>query len=335
MTADKHASKILAYADEFLRAYTEFFDRYSGDVLAQASDLAVTRALLPFYGRAVGVDTALAALYTNHDFYLYFLDEAGSGLAIAVDASADLDFDGSWTFNSPGTARGVAVVKRLNNDSHKVIPLSPGFDMVNIGGTSFLTSSMEAIKRDAYSHGNNFAGQAATRAQQAFPEIVRRNEIAARLDAFTSRYEELTGSTESRQAVGQRFEVLWRDVLSLYGWQPRKTRIPGEENDFTASYRGLHILGEVRWYKEPMDGGKLREFLAKLNTRPMTVGLFISHSGIDDGAVRVMQRNAGSNPAVVFAREQIDEVLIGRANPGPIFERLLRDVNDYLYEQPR
>jgi hypothetical protein len=293
-----------------------------------------TRVLLPFYGRTVGVDIALAALYTRHDFYLYFLDGAGSGLMVAVNASADQNLDRNWTLNAPGPARGAAVVQRLGIDTTKVIPLSPGFDMVNIGGTNFLGSSIETIKRDAYGHGNNFAGQAATRAQQAFPEIARRKEIAARLDAITTRYEELMESSDSRQVVGQRFEVLWRDVLSMYGWQPRKTRIPGEENDFTASYRGRHILGEVRWYKEPMDGGKLREFLAKLNARPTTVGVFISHSGIDEGAVRVMQRNAGRNPAVVFGREQIDDVLIRKADPGSIFEKLLRDVNDYLYEQP-
>jgi hypothetical protein len=29
MTADEPASKIVAYASEFIRAYTEFFDRYS------------------------------------------------------------------------------------------------------------------------------------------------------------------------------------------------------------------------------------------------------------------------------------------------------------------
>ena len=334
MTADQHASKIVAYAGEFLRAYTEFFDKYSREVLTQASDLGVTHPLLPFYGRAVGVDTALAALYTDHDFYLYFLDEACGGLTVVVNASADQDLDRNWTFNAPGTARGAAVVQRLGIDMQKVIPLSPGCDVVNIGGTNFLASSVETITRDAYSHGNNFAGLAATRARQAFPEIARRKGIAARLDAFSTRYEELTASTESRQVVGQRFEVLWRDVLTLYGWQPRKTRIPGEENDFTAIYRGLHVLGEVRWYREPMDGGKLREFLAKLNARPTTVGLFISQSGIDEGAVHVMQRNAGSNPVVVFAREQIDDVLIRKVDPGPTFEQLLRNVNDYLYEQP-
>ena len=334
MTTDEHVSKIEAYGAEFLRAYTEFFDKYSSDVLAQASDLAVKRVLLPFYGRRIGVDTAVAALYTQHDFYLYFLDEAGGAPTVAVDASADADLDRGWTFNAPGSAREATVARRLSIDRQKVLALSPGFDMVNIGGTNFLASSMDAITRDAYSHGNNFASQAATRARQAFPEITRRVELQARLHAYTTRYEDLLASSEPRQVVGQRFEVLWRDVLSLYGWQPRKTRIPGEENDFTASYHGLHVLGEVRWYKEPMDGGKLREFLAKLNARPMTVGLFISHSGIDDGAVRVMQRNAGSNPAVVFARDEIDRVLIRRENPGPIFDRLLRDVNDYLYERP-
>jgi hypothetical protein len=72
----------------------------------------------------------------------------------------------------------------------------------------------------------------------------------------------------------------------------RRFRIPGEENDFTAIYQGLHILGEVRWFKddEPMNGEKMREFLGKLDLRPQTIALFVSHSGLNDGAKSVMRR---------------------------------------------
>jgi hypothetical protein len=112
----------------------------------------------------------------------------------------------------------------------------------------------------------------------------------------------------------------------------RSSAFPGENNDFTAIYDGSHILAEVRWYQGPMDGGKMREFLAKLDPRPRTVGLFISHSGYDDGAVAVVRRSVNSKTVVMFSRPDIEAVLLERRDPGPIFREKLRDVYDLLFE---
>jgi hypothetical protein len=121
-------------------------------------------------------------------------------------------------------------------------------------------------------------------------------------------------------------------VLDFYGWKTKKFRIPGEENDFTAIYQGLHILGEVRWFNEPMNGGKLREFLGKLDPRPQTIGLFISHSGLDEGARSVVRRAVNSKTVVVFGRKEIEDVILERNDPGAIFEEELRKVYDYVLE---
>jgi hypothetical protein len=180
MTVQETRQKIVAYAEEFLGAYTEFVDQYGRDILAQASDAMMTRALFPFYRRTVGVDTGLAALYSDSDFYLYFLDEPGVGVVTLVDASGEQGFDRNWTFNAPGPARTGAVVKRLGIDPTKIIPVSPGFDMVNVPGTNFMASSIEVIRNGAYSHGNNFAGQSLGRAQQLLPEMMGRTVATTR-----------------------------------------------------------------------------------------------------------------------------------------------------------
>ena len=134
------------------------------------------------------------------------------------------------------------------------------------------------------------------------------------------------------QLRGQEFERLWRDALSFYGWKPKKIRIAGEDNDFTAIYQGLHILGEVRWFEDAMDGAKVREFLAKLDPRPQTIGLFVSHSGVNAGGMSVFRRAVNTKTVVVFERSQIEDILLRKVDPGQVFSELLRDAYDYIFE---
>ena len=112
-----------------------------------------------------------------------------------------------------------------------------------------------------------------------------------------------------------------------FGSQVRRT--------ISAIYQGLHLLGEVRWFKEdePMNGGKMREFLGKLDPRPQTIGLFVSHSGLDDGAWSVVRRAVNSKTVVVFDRVDIEAVLVHYADIGEIFNKKLRDAYDYIFEE--
>jgi hypothetical protein len=172
-------------------------------------------------------------------------------------------------------------------------------------------------------------GQVARTALDPSVRPPARSEASAVKSAFAARYRVLQQSTAPRKR-GIAFEQLWRDVLEFYGWEPRKTKIPGEENDFTAVYKTWHILGEVRWFQPPMTGSKVRDFLNKLQRRPNTIGLFISMSGFDKGALSVLRR---SNATVVrFDAAEIDSVLLRGADPGPTFEVKLRDAYDYLGE---
>lgn len=203
---------------------------------------------------------------------------------------------------------------------------------VNVPGTDFMSAGSALMVRDGYNHGNSLGNKAGAKAEQELPRILEDSQRTAQLLAFGERYKELQISTGSVQARGQDFEKLWREVLDFYGWKTKKFRIPGEENDFTAIYQGLHILGEVRWFNEPMNGGKLREFLGKLDPRPQTIGLFISHSGIDEGARSVVRRAVNSKTVVVFGRKEIEAVILERNDPGAIFEEELRKVYDYVLE---
>jgi hypothetical protein len=97
----------------------------------------------------------------------------------------------------------------------------------------------------------------------------------------------------------------------------------------------LHVLGEVRWYEAPMPGGKMREFLAKLDPLPQTIGMFVSYSGIDEGARSVIRRSVNSKTVVVFEKPDIDAVLLEAQDPGPIFDEKLREAYDFIFERQR
>lgn len=140
---------------------------------------------------------------------------------------------------------------------------------------------------------------------------------------------------KNKQERGRKFELLWHDILDFYGWKPKKFRISGEENDFTAIYQGNHILGEVRWFDDdkPMTGSKMREFLGKLDPRPRTIGLFVSHSGFDKGAISVARRAVNTKTVVLLDKTTIEKILLGQSDPSNIFEEKLRDVYDSIFEQ--
>jgi hypothetical protein len=197
-------------------------------------------------------------------------------------------------------------------------------------GLQINDNSYKYIAQDA---GRNAANAAGTLAQAHLPTILAELDRATALQEFGERYNTLRSATERPQQRGIDFEQLWRDVMTFYGWHPKKFEVRGENNDFTAIYDGLHILAEVRWYKKPMSGGRMREFLAKLDPRPRTIGLFISQSGYDKGGLAVVRRSVNSKTVVLFSKLDIEAVLLERRDPGPIFREKVREVYDLLFEE--
>jgi hypothetical protein len=329
MTEAEIESKLQAYATGFIRGYSEALDKNYVNAVQNIREMGLEPSFFPLYGREPGKNIALAVLFTDYDFYMFFLQAEGTLIKVSTAVGDAEGFGRDWTFNTPSDRR----LERVRE--HLGITGDTTLQIVNIPGTDFMSSDASYMADQGHGHGTNFGNQAGAKAEQALPSLLESSRKAEQQAAFSERYKQLQVSTMSAQARGQEFEKLWREVLDFHGWRPKKIRIPGEENDFTAIYQGLHILGEVRWFDEPMTGGKMREFLGKLDPRPQTIGLFISHSGLDGGALSVVRRAVNSKTVVVFGRREVDAVLIEHTDPGAIFDEELRNAYDYIFEQHR
>jgi hypothetical protein len=294
----------------------------------------LTAEYFPLYGRELGVNLAIAVFYTQGDFYLFFLEKEGTEIEIIRSAVAQNtnEFGIKWMSDTPEKQRIQRVLEYLRLDESKVLPAYPSLKAVNISGIYFIAHDAGNMRIEGHGYGVESATQVGQFAENALPGVRDLLHKTARLAEISERYAQLTDIPPHER--GRAFETLWRDVLDFYNWKPKKFRISGEENDFTAIYQGLHILGEVRWHSEPMDGGKMREFLAKLDPRPQTIGLFISYSGVDEGGTTVVRRSVNTKTVVIFKRNEIEQVLRDGADPGPIFDEKLREAYDYIFEIP-
>jgi hypothetical protein len=327
MTETEVESKLKAYATGFISGYSEALGKNFIRAVQTIREMGLESSFLPLYGREPGKDTALAVLFTDHDFYMFFLEAENTLIKVCTGAGDAEGFDRNWTFTMPYETRLERAKEHLGITGDTIL------QVVNIPGTNFMPADAAYMADVGHGHGISFGNQAGAKAEQALPSLLESSRKAEQQAAFSERYGQLQASTMSAQARGQEFEKLWREVLEFHGWRPKKIRIPGEENDFTAIYQGLHILGEVRWFAEAMTGGKMREFLGKLDPRPQTIGLFISHSGLDEGAFSVVRRAVNSKTVVVFGRREIDAVLKEHTDPGAIFDEELRNAYDYIFEQ--
>jgi hypothetical protein len=239
MDDDDIESNLIAYAKEFLRSYTEtVYNNFPGP-LERISELGMEVTYFPLYERRLGIDTAIAVLFTSSDFYMFFLADRGNPVAMLDDRDSDPDFSRNWTFNTLAEMRITQARDVLGISIFSIIG-----ECVNIPGTDFVRHTVESMIDDAQSHGNSFGNQAGQWAEADLPDLLRQRERIDRQFSFSDRYAALAESDMSPQTRGQEFEKLWRDVLEFHGWQPKKIRIPGEENDFTAIYQGLHILAK-------------------------------------------------------------------------------------------
>jgi hypothetical protein len=331
---DEARALLLEYAAEFLKGYTEAVDANYPDAKDVIFRAGFGGSFFPLHGRRLGIDVAIASFYTQIDFYLFFLDKSDTDIVAArsVIAEAGGEFGLKWISDTPDDRRIRRAREYLGLGEAKVLQPAPYVDAVNVPNRNFIGLDIINMHVEGHKHGVTFGNQAGARAESALPDIQSALQRAIAQSGISDRYTKLLSLENNPHARGNQFEQLWRDVLDLHGWRPKKFRIPGEENDFTAIYQGLHILGEVRWHAEAMDGGKMREFLAKLDPRPQTIGLFISHSGVDDGARRVVRRSVNTKTVVIFGQDEIEQVLREAADPGLIFDEKLRDAYDYILE---
>ncbi|MEU8308969.1 hypothetical protein AB0C84_35945 [Actinomadura sp. NPDC048955] len=316
--------KVATYAVDYLQVYTETIDRYYPAVLQELITLDAAADMLPLYDRRLGADTDVVAAHAATDFYLFFVDAA----QVSVDRLEQLPgrLDAGWTHT--------ATYDRRLADVREWLDLRlPELAAVNMPNTDFFSFDTDYWQTQAREHGTAAARRDGDRAATNLPRIRETAHRSQERNQLAQRYLDLSTSGLTPQDRGTQFERLWRDLLSFHGWHPKKIRISGEDNDFTALYNGLHILGETRWFATPMTGGKMREFLAKLDTRPQTIGLFVSHSGYDDGALSVIRRSVATKTVVRFDQTDIDRLFLHRADLGDLFSEKLRDAYDYLFER--
>jgi hypothetical protein len=325
---------VLEYARAFIAGYSETIESHFPDPKTIISAAGLAGEYFPIYGRELGVNLAIAVFYTQIDFYLFFLDKSDTEIEAVRSEIAynHNEFGLAWVSDTPEKRRIQRVREYLGLEESRVLQVSPFIDAVNISGINFIAHDALNMRIDGHRHGVESGTRAGERAENAMPAAKESLRNTARRSGFSERYQRLINADMPPQARGQEFEKLWRDVLDFYGWRPKKVRIPGEDNDFTAIYQGLHILGEVRWFDKPMDGGKMREFLAKLDPRPQTIGLFISWSGVNKGGMSVVRRSVNTKTVVIFEKAEIEMILRGSADLGAVFEEKLRDAYDYIFE---
>lgn len=328
MTSTEAEEKLTEYARAFIQSYCAAIDENFAATKQEILDRGLRRDLFSLYAREVGRNVALVALTTNDDFYLFFIDESGAAIKLLQQAGAAEGFGREWTFNTPYDKRVRRVMEHLGLSDDQVL------DCVNVPGTNFIAASITQMLSDARHHGSGFGNRDGEKAESQLPTIRAAFQEDQARAGLKQRYQALLNWTSTPQSRGLALEKLWRDALAFYNWHPKKVNIAGEDNDFTAIYKGLHILGEVRWHEEPMTGSKMREFLSKLDPRPQTIGLFVSHSGLDGGAWSVIRRAVNSKTVVVFDEANIEMVLLRGIDPGGLFDEKLRDVYDYLFERP-
>ncbi|MFE1989188.1 hypothetical protein [Streptomyces mirabilis] len=317
--------KVRAYAAAYLEAYGSALDKNFPGLRGELNGLGLASSFFPLYGRQVGRDVALAVMTTPWDFYLFFLDEPESALRQWREGEL-AHFNRNWTFDKLDESRQEEVQNYLGLTASEVI------GVVNVPGTDFISTAAADMPFHARQHGVGHANRDAVAAKAQLPALRASADRQDALSGLSSRYRELLTWSGTPQKRGQKFEVLWRDALAFHGWHPRKIRLSGEDNDFTAIHEGVHVLGEVRWFAVPMAGGKMREFLSKLDPRPQTVGLFVSWSGFDEGAISVARRVVATKTVVLFEKSDIEKVLLGHIDPGDLFNEKLRAVYDLLFE---
>lgn len=324
MTAAEAEPKLVAFANAFLPAYTEAIDENWSQVRDEAQQLDALHDLFPLYGRALSEDVAIAACRGGLFFYIYWVRRRG----VAIEGWADKEeFDKAWLDRTSEDTQQAQIREALGLSHQEILHRDePGSSRYILNGDleSYTQRGAELGSRTGNLHGKY--------SEWRWPTLQKKRLRSEEAAAMTRRYRNLLDWDGRPQKRGQEFERLWRDCLNFHGWHAHKIRISGEDNDFTAIYNGLHIVGEVKWHVEPMTGNDVREFLAKLDPRPQSIGMYVSHSGIDAGAKSVIRRAVNSKTVLLFARDDIEKVLLEQAEPGSLFDEKLREAYDKLFE---
>jgi hypothetical protein len=106
-TADDVRPQVLEYARAFIAGYSETIESHflSPKIIISAAGLA--DEYFPLCGRKLGANLAIAVFYTQIDFYLFFLDKAGTEIeAVRSEvAYSGNEFGLTWVSDTPEKQR--------------------------------------------------------------------------------------------------------------------------------------------------------------------------------------------------------------------------------------
>lgn len=173
---EEATSKARLYASTFTTAYNEAINQHYSETQKTVSNLGELQALMPLYDRKLGKDIAAVVLYSEHDFFLYFLNDQNQTLKTIKLVGDTEGFTRDWTFNTPHDQKEKRVVSYLGITAADILA------SVNVPASNFLSPTKEVIERNAVSHGTGRGNQDGARAQRRLPEILEQTTKQSILD---------------------------------------------------------------------------------------------------------------------------------------------------------
>ena len=328
ITQKQLSERVQIYAQSYLSALDETLNRFYGSTLEELQTLG-GEIKLPLYHKKIGKDLFLAVFQSDRDFFLFFTNPK-IGKHITYNAIGDPKFDEDWSAAFPQNKKYDSILSLLEIQRPDIL------DEVSVGGTTFLSLDDVSLKNNGKSHGRSKGQYYGSLAEIDIVDRRREKQVNDIRASFRTRYLAMKENKKTPQKRGYDFEALWREVLNHYGWNTRKTKRRGEENDFTAMFGSQLILGEVRWELQPITADQVRAFVAKLIPRTHSVGLMIALAGYDEGAMQTAREHVkAGNAIVMFDTRYIESIILEEKDPGELFQLELRNVYDFLYEDKK
>ncbi len=320
-----------AFLEGFQKAISDFYSAEIEEVVKlgfPVSNLAIFRKTLK--------NVSLKVFTSEYDFFIFFTKPDGKDVKI-FNHIEDKKYNKEWTFKTPSDIKAIQIKRELGITESNLL------NAVNVPGMNRYLLENTRLRIDGLDHGNSRGIACGKAAVELLPTFKAQHEHTRQLIEFSKKYRGLISIFERKNktrkqalSIGHSFETLWRDVLNYWDWQARKIEIDGEKDDFTAMYRGNHIVGECRWINEEQDADEVRAFAEKLNPRARSIGLMIAYSGFNKNAINQARRSVQSGKTIVFfKKEQLDHIILHFVDPAEVMDKELREVLDFLYEKQK
>lgn len=323
------------YAEAFLEGFHKAIKDFYASEIEEVEKLGYPLPNLAIFRKTLK-EVSLLVFISEYDFFLFFTKPNGKDVEI-FNHIEDEKYNKEWSMNTPADIKGKQIRDKLG------ITLSNLLNHVNVPGMNRYLLDGARLHHDGLDHGiarGIVCGKAAVELLPAFKaqdahtrQLIKFSKIYRSL---IKRFDKKNKTKVESQSIGHSFEALWREILNHWDWKARKIGIDGEKDDFTAMYRGNHIVGECRWVSKEQDADEVRAFAEKLNPRARSIGLMVAYSGFNQNAIVQARRSVQSGKTLVlFKKEQIDAIILQFVNPAEVMDKELREVLDFLYEKQR